>query len=234
MKFLEKMLHSDRMIMYNAGVFSNVTDELVAAVNWPKDVPMLSFSFEPFVPAGGCVKHKLKNNYVVRYMYGGKTSTLKPVGKEMKASPIVARAPRNNKEALAVTKATLCADADAKQKQKGPAYRKELRNYLGMVSSGKVKSVLLFKNARNVGIASMIDSVRLDGKTGSTFTWSWIDKRLPRAEYNDAMFKATKWAKDTAKPYMASANFDYNKEAQKTDSRFGLKPCRIFFAYKDK
>ena len=234
MKFLEKMLHDDRMIMYNAGDFSNVTDELVAAVNWPKDVPMLSFSFEPFAPAGGCVKHKLKNNYVIRYMYGAKTGTLKPVGREMKASPIVARAPRNNKEALSITKTTLCADPAAKQKQKGPAYRKELRRYLGMVSKGKVKSVLLFKNGRNVGIASMIDSVRLDGKKTSTFTWSWIDKRLPRAEYDDAMFKATKWAKNTAQPFMASANFDYNKEAQKIDSRFGLKPYRIFFAHKGK
>lgn len=232
MKFLEKMLHNDSIIMYNAEEFANVTDELVAALNWPKGVDTLSLSFEPFAPAGGAVKHALKNNYVIRYMFGAKTSALKPVGKELKSSPIVARAPGNAKEALAVTKATLCADSAAKRKQKGPAYRKELRNYLGLVNKGKVKSVLLFKNGRNVGIASMFDGIRLDGKKSSTFTWLWIDKRLPKAEYNDAWFKATKWAKENAQEYMGSANFDYNKESQKWDSRFGLKPYRIFFAKK--
>lgn len=234
MKFLEKMLHNDRIVMYNAVDFSNVTDELVSAVDWPRNVPLLSFSFEPFAPAGGCVKHQLKNDYVIRYMFGAKTSTLKPVGKVMKASPVIARAPRNAKEALAVTKATLCKDSSAKRRQKGPSYQKELRRYLGLVSKGKVKSVLLFKNDRNVGIASMADGVRLDGKKSSTFTWLWIDKRLPRPEYEDARFKATKWAKENAQEYMGSANFDYDKEAQKGDSLFGLKPYRIFFAHKGK
>ncbi len=234
MKFLEKMLHNDRIIMYNAGDFSNVTDELVAAVNWPKGVAMLSFNFEPFAPAGGCVKHILKNDYVIRYMFGAKTSDLTPVGKEMKSSTIVARPPKNTNEALSVTRATLCKDSASKRKQKGPAYRKELNRYLAGVKSGKVKSVLLFKNSRNVGIASMMDGVRLDGKKSSTFTWLWLDKRLPKAEYGDALFKATKWAKENAQEYMGSANFDYDKEAQKGDSRFGLKPYRIYFAHKGK
>lgn len=234
MKFLEKMLHTDRIIMYNAGDFNNVTDELVAAVNWPKDVAMLSLSFKPFSPTGGFVRHGLKNDYVIRYMYGGKTSTLKPLGREMKASPIVARAPRNAKEALAVTRATLCRISAAKRKQKGPAYAKELKAYLALVNKGKVKSVLLFKNGRNVGIASLMDGVRLDGKKSSTFTWSWFDKRLPKAEYDDARFKATSWVKKNAQPYVGSANFDYNKESQKEDSRLGLQPYRIFFARKGK
>jgi len=73
---------------------------------------------------------------------------------------------------------------------------------------------------------------RLEGGKSSTFTWFWLDKSLPKAEYEDARYKATKWAKDNSLPHMASANFDYNKEAQKGDSRFGLKPCRIFFARK--
>lgn len=234
MKFLEKMFHDDRIIMYHAGEFANITDELVAAVNWPKGVEMLAFNFEPFAPAGGAVKHALKNDYVIRYMYGGKTSALNPVGKELKSSPIVVRAPKNAKEALAVTKATLCADSAAMRKQKGPAYQKELGKYLGRIIKGEVKSVLLFKNGRNVGIASMLDGVRLDGKKTSTFTWSWIDKRLPKAEYEDAWFKLTKWVKESALEYMASVNFDYNKESQKWDSKFGLKPYRIFFAHMGK
>lgn len=234
MKFLEKMFQNEQIVMYNVSDFSNVTDELVAAVNWPKGVETLSFSFDPFSPAGGYVKHKLTGAYVIRYMYGGKTSTLKPLGKELKSSPIEARAPKNIKEALAVTKATLCNNSAAERRRKGPAYQKELRRYLGGISGGKIKSVLLFKNGRSVGIASMVDSVRLDGKKGSTFTWFWIDKQLPRVEYEDARFKATKWVKENAQGYLASANFDYNKESQKWDSRFGLKPYRIFLAHKGK
>jgi|GEM_PF-1817781 len=234
MKFLEKMYHDDSLIMYNVADFSNITNELVAAMNWPKDVDMLSLSFEPFAPAGGAVKHDITNGCVIRYMYGGKTSELKPTGKALRNSPIVARPPRNVQEALAVTKATLCRDSAAKSKQKGPAYAKELKQYLGNISSGKVRSVLLFKNDRNVGIASMIDGVRLDGKKCSTFTWLWLDKRLPKAECADARFKATKWVKDNALEYVASANFDYAKESQKWDSLLGLKPYRMFFARKGK
>lgn len=234
MKFLEKMLHNDHIIMYNAGDFPKVTNELVAAVNWPKGVERLSFNFKPFSPAGGFVKHTLKNAYIIRYVFGGKTSTLKPLGREMKSSPIVARPPKNTKEAITVTKTTLCRDSSAKRKQKGPAYAAELKRYLSYIQNGKVKSVLLFKNGRNVGIASIMDGVRLDGKKSSTFTWMWVDKRLPKAEYDDARFKATSWVKKNAMPYMASANFDYTKESQKDDSRMGLKPYRIFFAHKRK
>lgn len=234
MKFLEKMFHNDRIIMYNAVDFSNITNKLVTAVNWPKDVDALSFSFKPFAPAGGAVKHGIKNGWVIRYMYGGKTSELKPTGKALKNSPIVARPPRNVKEAISVTEATLCRDSAARRKQKGPAYDKELKQYLGNIRSGKVKSVLLFKKDRNVGIASMIDGVRLDGKKCSTFTWLWLDKRLPKAECADARFKATKWVKDNALEYVASANFDYNKESQKWDSQLGLKPYRMFFARRGK
>ncbi|MDD2805615.1 MAG: hypothetical protein PHV33_08675 [Elusimicrobiales bacterium] len=232
MKFLEKMLHNDRIIMYNAGEFANVTNELVAAVNWPKDVDMLSFSFNPFAPGGGFVRHDIDGDYVIRYMFGCKTSALKPLGRPLKSSPIIARAPKSVGEALAVTKATLCDKSAAQRKRKGPAYQKELLNYLGSIKKGKVKSVLLFKNGKNVGIASMIDSVRLDGKKGSTFTWLWLDKKLPVAQYEDARFKATKWVKDNAQEYMASANFDYDRESQRNDCRFGLKPYRIFFARK--
>lgn len=234
MKFLEKMFQSKQIVMYNVSDFSNVTDELVAAVNWPKGVETLSFSFEPFSPAGGYVKHKLRGAYVIRYIYGGKTSTLRLLGKELKSSPIEARAPKNVKEALAVTKATLCENSAAERRRKGPAYQKELRRYLATISGRKTKSVLLFKNGRSVGIASMLDSIRLDGKKCSTFTWFWIDKRLPKAEYEDARYKATKWVKENAQEYLASANFDYNKEAQRWDSRFGLKPYRVFFAHKGK
>ena len=92
--------------------------------------------------------------------------------------------------------------------------------------------MLLFKNGRNVGIASLADVPRLEGGKSITFTWLWIDKRLSKGEYADARYKATKWAKDNAQPHIASANFAYNKEAQRDDSRFGLKPCRIFFARK--
>ena len=234
MKFLEKMMDNKQVIMYNAGVFGNITDELVAAVNWPKDVPTLSFSFAPFAPAGGAVKHGLKNNYVIRYMFGGKTSTLKPLGKALKGSPIVAREPASAKEAVAVTQDTLCRDSAAQKRKAGPAFAKELKRYLGNVRSGKVKSVLLFKNGRSVGIASYIDVVRLDGKKSSTFTWLWVDKRLPRAEYEDARFKATSWVLKHARPYLASANFDYSKDAQQGDSRMGMQPYRIFFARKGK
>jgi hypothetical protein len=232
MKFLEKMVHNDRVIMYNAGKFANVTNELVAAVNWPKDVDMLSFSFEPFAPAGGYVKHALKNDYVVRYMFAGKTSALKPLGKPLKASPVTVREPRNVGEAAAVTKTTLFKNFPLTGGKTGPAFKKEALSYINSIKSGKVRSILLFKNGRNVGIASMMDGKRLDGKKSSTFTWMWIDKRLPRREYEDARFKITKWVKDTAKEYVGSANFDHRKESQKNDSRFGLKPYRIFFAHK--
>ncbi len=232
MKFLEKMVHNDRVIMYNAGEFSNVTDELVAAVNWPKGVDMLSFSFEPFSPAGGYVKHALKNDYVIRYMFAGKASALKPLGRPLKASPVTAREPRNADEAAAVTRATLFKNFPLTGGKTGPAFRKEAANYIKSIKKGKVRSILLFKNGRNMGIASMMDGKRLDGKKSSTFTWLWLDKRLPKAEYADAQYKATKWVKDTAKEYVGSANFDHRKEAQKDDSRFGLKPYRIFFAHK--
>lgn len=234
MKFLQKMLHNERVVMYHAGDFPNVTNELVAAVNWPKGVDLLAFNFEPFSPAGGAVKHDLKNDYVIRYMYGGKASTLKPTGKPLKNSTIVSRPPKNAAEALKVTRATLCRDSALKRRQKGPAYAKELNVYLGNIRSGKVRSQLLFKNGRNVGIASVIDGVRLDGKKTSTFTWLWLDERLPKAELADARHKATKWVKDTALEYVASVNFDYDKESQRWDSRFGLKPYRIFFAHKGK
>ena len=234
MKFLQKMIHNDRIVMYNAGDFSNVTDELVAAVNWPKGVDMLSFSFEPFAPAGGAVKHGLKNNYVIRYMFSARSSAITPTGKPLKDSPIVARAPKNAAEAVAVTRATLCRDSATQRRQKGPAYAKELNMYLGNVRSGKVRSVLLSKNGRNVGIASLIDGVRLDGKKNSTFTWLWLDKRLPKAELADARYKATKWVKDAALDYVSAANFDYDKESQRWDSRLGLKPYRIYFAQKGK
>ena len=232
MKFLEKMMDDGRCVMYYAGDFSKVTDELVAAVNWPEGTDMLSFSFKPFTPAGGCVTHKLKTDHVIRYLYSGKTAGLKPLGKPLKNSPIVARAPKNAAEALAVTLATLGRDASSRRDKSGPAYLRERKMYLGMIRKGKVRSVLLFKNGRNVGIASMADVPRLEGGKSSTFTWFWIDKRLPRAEYEDARYKATSWAKEASQPHMASANFDYNKETQKDDSRFGLKPCRIFFARK--
>jgi len=232
MKFFEKMLDEKRIIMYYAEDFLRVTNELVAAVNWPKGVDMLSFSFKQFTPPGGCVRHELKNDYVIRYLFGGKTSELKPLGKPLKNSPISARAPRNAAEALAVTNETLCRDSAQKRRKSGPAYFKERKRYLDMIRKGQVKSVLLFKNGRNVGIASLADVPRLEGGKSSTFTWLWIDKRLPKGEYEDAMYKATKWAKDNAQPHMASANFDGNKESQKGDSRFGLRPCRIFFARK--
>lgn len=232
MKFLEKMTESERIVMYYVEDFSNVTNELVAAVNWPKDVDMLSFSFKPFTPRGGYVRHNLKSGYVIRYMYGGKTSALKPLGKPLANSPITARAPRNVDEALEVTNATLCRDSSVDRAKNGPAYNKERKLYFGMIKDGKVKSVLLFKNGRNVGIASLTDIPRLEGGKSSTFTWFWIDKRLSKAEYEDARYKATKWAKANAQPHMASANFDGNKETQRDDSRFGLKPCRILFARK--
>lgn len=232
MKFLEKVLQNERVIVYYAEDFSNVTDELVAAVNWPKEVDKLAFSFRPFTPPGGYVRHNLRNDYVIRYVYEGKTSALKPLGKPLKNSPITARAARNPDDAMEVTKATLCQDSEAKRRKSGPAYFKERKRYLDMIRKGEVKSVLLFKNGKSVGIASLVEQPRLEGGKNSTFSWLWIDKRLPKGEYEDAIYKATKWAKDNAHPYMASANFDYNKESQADDSRFGLKPCRIFFARK--
>jgi hypothetical protein len=234
MKFLQKMLHNERAVMYHVGEFANVTNELVAAVNWPKGVQTLSFDFRPFAPAGGAVKHGLKNNYVIRYLFGARTADITPTGKPLKGSPIAARPPKNPAEAVAVTRATLCRGTAASRRQKGPAYAKELKWYLGSVRSGKVRSILLCKNGRNVGIASVIDGARLDGKKCSTFTWLWLDKRLPKAELADARYKATKWVKATSLPYVASANFDYDKEAQRWDSRLGLKPYRIFLAKKGK
>lgn len=232
MKFLEKMMDDSRCIMYYVGDFSKVTDELVSAVNWPKNVDMLSFSFKPFAPAGGCVKHKLKTDHVIRYLFGGKTAALKPLGKPLKDSPIIARTQKNSAEGVAVTKATLCRKFAGQRGKNGPAFYKEQKRYLDMIRKGKVNSVLLFKNGRNVGIASLADVPRLEGGKSSTFTWFWIDERLPKAEYEDARYKATKWVKDNAQPHMASANFDYNKGTQKDDLRLGLKPCRIFFARK--
>jgi len=182
--------------------------------------------------AGGYVKHDLKNDHSIRYMFGGKTSALKPLGRSLKNSPIIARPPRNAAEAMAVTKATLCRYNAVRKTRNGPAFYKEQKQYLDMVRNGQVRSVLLFKNGRNVGIASLADIPRPEARKSSTFTWSWIDKRLPKAECEDARYKITRWVKDNAQPHMASANFDYNKESQKDESRFGLKPYRIFFTRK--
>lgn len=232
MKFLEKITENKRVVMYYAEDFSKVTDELVAAVNWPKDVDFLSFAFKPFTPPGGYVKHSMKNGLVIRYLYCGKASELKPLGKPLKNSPIVARPQASPAEALAVTNATLCRESSAKRKKNGPAYYRERKRYLAMIKDGKVRSVLLFKNGRSVGIASLGNVPLHAGGMSSTFTWFWIDKRLPKAEYEDARYKATKWAKENSLPHMSSVNFDYNKETQKDDSRFGLKPDTVFFARK--
>jgi len=190
MKHLERMFKSEDIVMYHARDFSLVTDKLVESVEWPKSVAMLSFNFKPFAPSGGVVKHKVKGDYVVRYMYGGKANSLRPVGREMKNSPIVMRPPRNVKEAVAVTKATLGKKATTEAPLRGPAFRKELRRY--MASFKKVRTMLLLKNDKYVGIASLLDHVRIDGKKCSTLTWLWTDNRLPRAERSDALYKATK------------------------------------------
>jgi hypothetical protein len=232
MKHLELIFKNDDIVMYHTKDFSLVTDKLIAAVEWPKSVNTLSFDFKPFSPVGGVVKHKVKGDYGVRYMYGGKASTLKPAGKEMKNSVIVARAPKNLKETVAVTKATLCKKAKAEADMQGLGYKKELRMYMSLLK--KTKNVLLLKDGRYVGIASLFDRPRLDGKKCSTFTWLWIDERLPKAERNDALYKATKWAKENCLEYMGSANHAYNHESQKIDSAMGLKPYRIFFARKAK
>jgi len=232
MKFLEKVAENKHIIIYNAGELSNVTDELVAAVKWPKEVELLAFCFKPFPTKGGYVRHNLKSDYVIRHLYGGKTSSLKPLGKAMKNSPIIARAPKNAAEALKVTIDTLGRDTSSKYNKSGPAYHRERKRYYDMIKKGEVKSVLIFKNERNVGIASLIDVPKIGGGKASTFTWSWFDKRLPKSEYEDVRYKATKWVLDNSQPFMASVNFDYNKESQKADSCLGLKPYRINFARK--
>jgi hypothetical protein len=66
----------------------------------------------------------------------------------------------------------------------------------------------------------------------STIAWLWLDPKLPKPEYKDALYQATKWAKTNAQEYITSVNFDYDKEPQKGDSCFGLKPCQIVLARK--
>jgi hypothetical protein len=230
MKHLELLAKNENVLLYYTKDYALITDKLIASMEWPKAVPLLGFAFNPFAPKGGCLGKKVKGDYVVRYMYGAKTSSLKPVGKEMKSSPLTLRPPKNAKETLAITKATLGKYTAGNRSKNGTRFSEEVKNYLAMIR--KVRSVLVFKDGKNVGIASLLDGVRLEGGKCSTLTWLWISPQLPPAQRKDALYKATKWVKDNALEYIASCEFAYDRKSQQQDSQMGLKPYRIFFAHK--
>ncbi len=228
MKHPELMRGDSKSFIYHIKDYSLVSDKLIDSVAWPSPVPHLFFDFKPFSLPKGFLKHKVSKKYCVRYIFGGKRHGLKQIGKALTGSPIVLRAPRTLKEARDVSRYAI-SNYYLKPYASllGPDFLKETKRYLA--SFKKVKSALLFKKDKNVGIVSMIHHMRSDGKPGSVVTWEWIDKKLPALEFNDAMFKMGEWIRGNAKETIAWYTHDFCIEEQRLCSKLGLKPYRIFF-----
>lgn len=146
----------------------------------------------------------------------------------LKDSPIELRAPKSLKEARDVSRHSIYNYyLKPYAMLLAPDFTRETKRYL--VSFKKVKSALLFKKNKNVGIVSMIHHMRSDGKPGSVVTWEWIDKKLPASEFNDALFKIGEWIRGNAKENIDWYTHDFCIEEQKLCSKLGLKPYRIFF-----
>jgi hypothetical protein len=231
MKHLELLSKTKQSWMYHVKDYSLITDKLIASVDWPKNIPVLFFDFKPFRPAGGVARHKVKGRYIVRFVFGGFTKRLKPAGKPLKNSPITARPPKNQQEAYTITKKSIAAHAAADKRLYGASFEKETRNYLSDFKK-RTRSLLLFKNGRSAGIATLYDNTRWDGKPCSIITWLRIDKRLPKADYQDALYQATKWCVENAKETMASFNHADEIEDHKFETAMGLRPYRINFRRK--
>lgn len=228
MKHLELMNGDEKSFLYHVKDYSLVSDKLIESVAWPSPVPLLFFDFKPFALPKEFLKHKVSKKYCVRYIFGGKQRELKQIGKELKDSPIALRAPKSTKEARDVSRhAIYNYYLKPYAKQLEPEFKRETSRYL--TAFKKVKSALLFKKDKNVGIVSLIHRVRSDGKPVSIVTWEWIDKKLPVAEFNDAMFKMGKWIRDNARETLAWYTHAFCLEEQKLCSKLGLKPYRIFF-----
>lgn len=230
MKHLELMAKDKNSVMYHVKDYSLITDKLIASLDWPKSVPVLFFDFKPFRPAGGVLKSKVKGPYIVRCVFGGFSKGLKPAGKRLKNSPITAREPKNLKEAYDITKKSIAAHAAADDRLYGKSFKAETKRYLGDFK--KTKSVLLFKKDRNIGIATLYDNVRWDGKPCSIITWLRLDKRLPGPQYQDALCQATRWCVENSKETMAVFNHISEKDDHKMETAMGLRPYRINFRRK--
>lgn len=231
MKHLELMSKTKRSLMYHVKDYSLITDKLINSVNWPKNIPVLFFDFKPFRPAGGVAKHKVKGRYVVRFVFGGFTRRLKPAGKPLQNSPIISRPPKNPQEAYTVTKKSIAEHAAAHARLYGKSFKAETRGYLAKVKK-HTRSILLFKGDRNVGILTLFDNKRWDGKPCSTMTWMHIDKRLPKGEYLDALYQVTKWGIQNAKETFAVFNHADEIADHKFETAMGLRPYRINFRRK--
>lgn len=228
MKHLELMKGDKKSFLYHIKDYSLVSDKLIESVAWPSVVPLLFFDFKPFALSKGFLEHKVSKKYCVRYIFDGKRQGLKQIGKALKNSPIELRAPKSNKEARDVSRyAIYNYYLKPYAKQLGPDFKRETNRYLA--SFKKVKSALLFKKDKNVGIVSMVHGVRSDGKPVSVVTWEWIDKKLPASEFNDAIFKMGEWIRGNAKETIAWYTHDFCLDEQKLCSKLGLKPYRIFF-----
>lgn len=228
MKHLELMIGDKKSFLYHVKDYSLISDKLIGSVAWPSVVPLLFFDFKPFALPKGFLKHKVSKKYCVRYIFGGKRQGLKQIGKELKDSPIELRSPKSLKEARDVSRHAIYSYyLKPYAKQLGADFKRETNRYLA--SFKKVKSVLLFKKDKNVGIVSMIHHMRSDGKPCSVVTWEWIDKKLPAVEFNDALFKMGEWICGNAKETIAWCTHDFCVEEQKLCSKLGLKPYRIFF-----
>ncbi|MDD2805715.1 MAG: hypothetical protein PHV33_09180 [Elusimicrobiales bacterium] len=230
MKHLELMAKDKNSVMYHVKDYALIDDKLIASVDWPRSVPVLFFDFKPFRPSGGVLKHKVKGPYIVRCVFGGYGKSLKPAGKRLKNSPITAREPENLKEALDITKKSIAAHAAADGRMYGRSFKAETKRYLAAFK--KTRSVLLFKGDRNVGIATLYDNRRWDGKPCSTITWLRLDRRLPKPQYQDALYQATKWCVENCKETMAVFNHISEAEDHKFETAMGLRPYRINFRRK--
>lgn len=228
MKHLELINGNKDSFLYHIKDHSLVSDKLIESVLWPSPVRLLFFDFKPFALRRGYLKHKVSDKYCVRYVFGGNRKDLRQIGKPLKDSPIELRAPRSLKEARDFSREVIYKYyIKPNARLLGPDFERETKRYLA--SFKKVKSALLFKKDKTVGIVSLIHRVRSDGKPVSIVTWEWLDKKLPVSEFSDALFKLGQWIRDNARETVAWYTHDFSVEEQKLCSKLGLKPYRIFF-----
>jgi len=231
MKHLQLIRGDKDSFFYHVKNYSLVSDKLIESLVWPSAVPLLFLNFKPFVLPKGFLTHKISKKYCVRYIFGGTRQGLKQLGKELKNSPITLRAPKSFKEARDYSREVIYKHyIKPNARLLGTDFERETKRYLA--SFKKVKSALLVKKDKSVGIVSLIHSVRSDGKPVSVVTWEWIDKKLPVAEFNDALFKVGQWIRANARDTVAWYTHDFCIEEQQLCSKLGLKPYRIFFRRK--
>ncbi|OIO03277.1 MAG: hypothetical protein COX65_07255 [Elusimicrobia bacterium CG_4_10_14_0_2_um_filter_56_8] len=229
MKNIKLIGGDEASFLYQVKDYSQVSEKLIESLLWPFSVPYLFLDFKPLALPAGSLKHKISKKYSVRYIFGGKRQALKQLGKGLKNSPIELRAPKNLKEAKDLSRKSISEHyIKPNARLLGPDFNKETKRYIS--SMEMVKSALLFKKGRNVGIVSLMDSVRPDGKPVSVVTWEWIDKKLPTAEFNDALFRVSKWIRENVKETLGWYTHDFCAEEQKLCTKLGLKPYRIFFS----